>query len=88
VASRFGRSGNGAITTVMGWIQGVAAITPEQGAQTSIYLAASPEVEGVTGLYFDKSKPVTPTAAAQDMDAAAQLWQLSEQMVGVAGTVG
>ncbi len=84
VASRFGRTGNGAITTVMGWIQGVAAITPEQGAQTSLFLATSPEVEGVTGLYFDRCKPVTPSAAALDMDAAQRLWQLSEESVGIA----
>ena len=86
VASRFGRSGNGVITTMMGWFQGVAAITPEQGAQTSLFLAASPEVEGVTGLYFDKCKPVTPSAAAQDMDVARRLWAVSEEMVGMAVT--
>lgn len=84
VASRFGRSGNGAMTTLMGWIQGVAAITPQQGAQTSLYLATSREVEGVSGLYFDKSKPVAPAAAAMDVETAHRLWQVSEAMVGMA----
>lgn len=87
VASRFGRSGSGAITTVMGWVQGVAAITPEQGARTSLYLATSPEVQGVTGLYFDKAKPVAPAPAALDVETARRLWQVSEEMVGMAVAV-
>ncbi len=87
VASRFGRSGESVMTTLVGWMQGMTAITPEQGAQTTLYLATSPEVEGVTGLYFVKCKPVTPSAAAQDMEAARRLWQVSEGMVGLAQRV-
>lgn len=86
VASRFGRSGNSPMTTLVGWFQGAAAITPEQGAQTSIFLATSPEVEGVTGLYFEKCKPVKPSAAALDVETARRLWQVSEEMVGMAVT--
>ena len=64
-------------------LQKVVAISPEKGAETMIFLATSPEVEGVTGKYFDKSKAVTPSKAAQDMDAAKRLWAMSEGMVGV-----
>lgn len=59
-------------------------LTPEQGARTSIYLATSPEVDGVTGKYFAKSTPAPTSAAARDMDVAARLWQVSEQMTGLA----
>ena len=63
-------------------LQMATAISPEKGAQTNIFLASSPAVEGVTGRYFAKSKAVTPSAAAQDMAAARKLWELSEKMVG------
>ncbi len=59
-------------------------LTPEQGAQTSIYLASSPQVDGVTGKYFAKSTPAPTSAAARDMDVAARLWRVSEQMTGLA----
>jgi NAD(P)-dependent dehydrogenase (short-subunit alcohol dehydrogenase family) len=57
------------------------AISPEDGAKTTIYLASSPEVEKVTGQYFAKCKQAKPTAAASDDEAAKRLWALSETMV-------
>jgi retinol dehydrogenase 12 len=81
VATNFGKSNGG----VWQWLFGLAhlaAISPEQGAQTTIYLASSPEVAGVSGAYFDKSRPATPSPAAQDAAAAARLWTLSEQQTG------
>ena len=60
------------------------SISAEQGAQTTIYLATSPEVEGVTGKYFYKQKEATPTAAAQNDADARTLWETSEKLVGVA----
>lgn len=56
------------------------ALTPEKGAETMLYLATSPEVAGVTGLYFDKRRPSTPTAAAQDDAAARHLWEESAKL--------
>jgi retinol dehydrogenase 14 len=61
------------------------AATPAQGAQTSIYLASSPEVEGVTGSYFGNQKPIRSSAASYDPVAAARLWQISEQLTGLTG---
>lgn len=58
--------------------------TPEQGASTSIYLASSPEVAGVTGGYYKDEKPIKPSAAARDDEAARRLWTLSEQLTGLA----
>jgi len=56
-------------------------LTPEKGARTSVYLASSPEVDGVTGEYFVKRRPRTPSAAARDEAAATLLWSLSEELV-------
>jgi NAD(P)-dependent dehydrogenase (short-subunit alcohol dehydrogenase family) len=56
------------------------AIPPEKGALTSIYLASSPEVEGISGKYFAKQKPAIPASAAYDLDAAVRLWNLSQQL--------
>jgi NAD(P)-dependent dehydrogenase (short-subunit alcohol dehydrogenase family) len=60
-------------------------ITPPQGAFTSVYLASSPEVAGVTGKYFVKCKERTPSRAARDSDAARRLWEASEALVSKAG---
>jgi NAD(P)-dependent dehydrogenase (short-subunit alcohol dehydrogenase family) len=56
-------------------------LTPEQGARTSVYLASSPEVAEVSGRYFVRCRPRTPSKAAQDGEAAAQLWEASEKLV-------
>ncbi len=65
----------------------VAAIGPEAGARTSIYLATSPEVEGVTGRYFVKCRPVNPSPRSRDRATAERLWRLSEELTGHAAAV-
>lgn len=60
-----------------------SAIGVEEGAQTPIHLASSPEVEGVTGRYFVKCADVQPSPAAGDDGAAERLWEVSERMTGV-----
>lgn len=55
---------------------------PEEGAQTSIYLAASPEVEGVTGKYFANCKPVQSSPESYDKTVAEKLWQVSLELTG------
>jgi hypothetical protein len=54
--------------------------TPEKGAETSIYLASSPTVEGVTGKYFVDCKPVQPSPEATDPDTARKLWEVSAEL--------
>jgi retinol dehydrogenase 14 len=61
--------------------------TPQQGAATSIYLASSPKVEGVTGTYFANRKPQTSNKASYDHDAATRLWQVSAALVGLTASV-
>jgi retinol dehydrogenase 14 len=57
--------------------------TPAQGAQTPIYLASSPDMEGVTGQFFANRKPKTANKAAYDRDMTARLWQVSADLVGM-----
>jgi NAD(P)-dependent dehydrogenase (short-subunit alcohol dehydrogenase family) len=57
-------------------------VTPEVGAETTIFLATSPEVNGVTGKYFIKKAAVDSDPATYDQPAAARLWEISAGMVG------
>ena len=57
--------------------------SPERGAATSLYLASSPDVEGVSGRYFANSQPKTSSKASQDTTAAAGLWDVSAALVGL-----
>ena len=59
--------------------------SPEKGAQTSIFVASSPELDGVTGKYFADSKETQPTSIAQDDEVARRLWDASEQLIARAG---
>jgi len=57
--------------------------TPAEGAQTPIYLACSPNVEGVTGTYFADRKPKATNKVSYDTTAAARLWQVSAELTGI-----
>jgi NAD(P)-dependent dehydrogenase (short-subunit alcohol dehydrogenase family) len=56
---------------------------PEEGAQTSIYLASSPEIEAVTGKYFEQTQPIASSQASYDEAAARRLWEVSERLTGL-----
>ena len=60
--------------------------TPAHGALTPVYLASSPEVEGVTGRYYANRKPKTSSKASYDTTAAARLWQVSAVLAGMTAT--
>ena len=57
--------------------------SPEKGAATSVYLASSPEVQGVTGQYFTKRQAKRSSKASYDTTAAARLWDVSAALVGL-----
>ena len=59
------------------------ARSPEKGAETVIYLASSPQVQGASGGYYVDCKPAKTSSAAQDDSTAEHLWQVSEQLVGI-----
>lgn len=58
-------------------------ISPEKGAQTTIYLATSPLINGISGEYFAKGKMAKTTRHAQDMKVADRLWEVSEVYCGL-----
>ncbi|XP_068609563.1 retinol dehydrogenase 14b isoform X2 [Brachionichthys hirsutus] len=58
--------------------------SPLEGAQTPLYLACSPEVEGVSGKCFANCEEEELMAKATDDEAAKRLWDLSRRMVGLA----
>jgi len=55
-----------------------------EGAKTSIYVATAPELEGVTGRYFDKVREAKPSRASTDEEAARRLWERSQEMIDAA----
>jgi hypothetical protein len=59
------------------------AKTPLQGAATSIYLASSADVEGVTGKYYSDCKPQAAKSTVYDADLRKRLWDLSCEMAQV-----
>lgn len=73
--------GSLAAKVVMGLMQPFLT-TPEKGAATSIYLASSPEVEGVSGKYFVKCKAVPSSPVSYDEALQERLWELSLRQTG------
>ena len=57
--------------------------TPEQGADTLVWLASSPEVDGVSGKYFSDRKEIEAQEIAYDPDARRRLWEISEDLTGL-----
>lgn len=80
VATNFGKSNGGLLQPIFGITQ-LAALKPEEGAKTSIYLASSPEVENISGKYFANSAETRSSPESYDEQTALKLWQASEQLV-------
>jgi len=57
--------------------------TPEQGAFPSVYMATSPDVEGINGKFFDKTKFVTTKPVTRDEALQERLWQVSLEQLGL-----
>ncbi len=83
VASNFGRNNRGVIGLVMTRLVPLFAKSVVEGAATSVYLASSPEVAGVSGRYFVDCRPVKSAPQSYDRTAAERLWAVSEQLTGL-----
>jgi retinol dehydrogenase-14 len=59
-------------------------LTPEQGAETTVFLASSPEVEGTTGKYFVRKAEARSSRESYDPVLAERLWKLDTELVGLA----
>jgi NAD(P)-dependent dehydrogenase (short-subunit alcohol dehydrogenase family) len=78
----------GAEDMARGWGPLIAVLrlfmkSPERGAETPVYLASSPEAEGVTGRYFANRKAKTSHKSSYDTATTARLWQVSAELVGL-----
>jgi retinol dehydrogenase-12 len=82
VATGFGHNNGGAMELGMRVFHQFA-LTPQQGADILIYLASSPEVEGITGKYWTHRKAITSSTQSYDEQSQKRLWVLSAQMVGI-----
>ncbi len=87
VRSGFGKNNGPLVGLVFSAIQRLAGITVEEGAETTIYLASSPEVKGITGKYFDKKWAVESSPLSYDHNLRRRLWAASEKMVGLTASV-
>ena len=87
IASGFART-DGGLTAALARLVSPLLLTPAEGAKTSIYLASSPEVEGVTGQYFSSCRAVRSSSASYDVGAQAELWARSARLVGLTGEGG
>ena len=83
VATSFGDNNRGLTRFVVGLAKRFMAIPVETGAETPVYLAASPEVDGDTGRYYGECHEQTPSVAAQDDETAARLWRESAVLTGL-----
>ena len=81
-------TGFGAEDTARGWGPIIAVMRPfmkkpRQGAETSVYLASSPEAQGLTGQYFSDRKAKPSSKLSYDTAATTRLWQVSADLVGI-----
>ena len=85
VNTRFGTNNRGPMTLLFRLFKPFMR-TPEQGADTVIWLASSPDVEGLSGRYYADRKPLEPKKIANDPAARRRLWEESERLTGLGVT--
>jgi NAD(P)-dependent dehydrogenase (short-subunit alcohol dehydrogenase family) len=83
VATGFGDNNRGPWRLGIAIAKLLGAISVQRGAETSVYLASSPDLDGVSGKYFSQCREQQPDAPAQDDRTAARLWSESERLTGL-----
>lgn len=83
VATQFGANNGGWFGKLIRKFFNLFCISVEEGAKTNIYLASSPDVEGVTGKYFNECKAIRSSKLSNDEDVAQRLWKISEELTGI-----
>ena len=71
---------NGLLGRAVNFFIGARGVDADRGAETLVYLASSPEVEGVTGKFFMDCQDVPSSALSYDRDLAVGLWEMSEKL--------
>lgn len=83
VATHIGRDASGVLKVLHDLMQKLIAVSPAKGARTSLHLAASPEVAGLSGRYFERCLEVRPSRLSDDEALQETLWQTSEVQCGL-----
>lgn len=83
VATNLGSNAGSRGTSIMFKMVRPMQIPPEKGAETSVYLASSPEVEGINGKYFTKKQEQRSSELSYDLDLQRRLWEATEGMLGI-----
>ncbi|MFQ5831378.1 MAG: SDR family oxidoreductase [Candidatus Thorarchaeota archaeon] len=86
VATNMGSSMGGLWNKIMFKMVRPLQISPKEGAETSVYVASSPELEGVTGKYFARKQEQRSSEASYDEEAQKRLWHVTEQLLGLTWT--
>jgi retinol dehydrogenase 14 len=81
--TNFGRDDSGPVMRLLTPLARPFMRTPEQGADTVVYLASSPEVEGVTGGYYASGRARRSSRRSYDTELAGPLWRVSEKLTGL-----
>ena len=81
VSSNFNRGTKGIAHFIGEVVYFLTGISVEKGAQTTLHLATSPEVETVSGKYFSDSKPIPSSRLSYDVPIRQRLWNVSEQLI-------
>ena len=81
VRTNFGAEDQAWFFTIISRVVRPLLKTPAQGAQTPIYLASSPDMDGISGQFFVNRKPKTANKIAYDTDMTARLWRVSADLV-------
>jgi NAD(P)-dependent dehydrogenase (short-subunit alcohol dehydrogenase family) len=84
VATGFNQN-NGLLMNLGMTILRPASRSPQKGAETLVWLATSPDVANVSGVYFFDQKQIPPSPEAQDRETARRLWEISERQCAVSG---
>lgn len=83
VATNLGMNNRGLSPLMKRFVDRMMGIGPEEGAQTGVYLATSPQVEGVTGEYFVKQEAVQSSPETYNEAIAERLWEVSAELTGL-----
>ena len=81
VNSNFGNNNSGFARGSINAAKSLFAINVEKGARTNVYLASSEDVEGISGKYFNKCKPVKSSDVSYNDDDQKRLWEMSENII-------
>jgi NAD(P)-dependent dehydrogenase (short-subunit alcohol dehydrogenase family) len=83
VATNIWHIGLPGVDGLLAWWMNRRALSVEEGADTLLYLACSPEVEGIHGKYFIHREAVPSSPESYDVDNSGRLWELSEKLSGL-----